>query len=76
MLAANSARGLPEMRQQFLDAAVQVHRQSCQHILEVGPRVMPIELGRLHQAHNHRGALASQLAAREQPCLSLMLTYA
>ena len=61
------------MRQQFVDAAVQVRWQPGEHVLEVSPGVMPAELGRLHQAHHHGRALAGQFAAGEQPGFAFML---
>ena len=39
------------MRQQLIDAAVQVVGQPCEHVLEVRPRVMTMHLGGLRQAH-------------------------
>src|SRR5688572_2677973 len=57
------------MRQQFVDATVLVRRQPLQHIPQVGPRIVSVELGRLHQAHHHGRALPRQLAAGEQPSL-------
>lgn len=38
--AADSGLRLPAVWEQFLDAAVQVRWQSCQHVLQIGPRVM------------------------------------
>ena len=64
---SNSVRGLPLVWQQLLDPAVQLRRQPGQHVLELGPRLVPIELGRLQQAHHHRSALTRQLAADEKP---------
>src|SRR5437762_681672 len=64
---STSVGWLPAMRQQFVDLAVQLRGQPREHVLEVGPGVSPVELGRLQQAHHHRGALAGQLAADEQP---------
>ena len=61
------------MRQQFVDAAVQVRWQPGERVLEVSPGVMPAELGRLHQAHHHGRALAGQFAAGEQPGFAFML---
>ena len=58
------------MRQQFVDAAVQVHWQPGEHVLEVSPRVVPAELGRLHQAHHHGRTLPGQFTAGEQPGFS------
>ena len=55
------------MRQQLVDAAVQVGGQPGEHVLEIRPRVMPVQLGRLQQAHDHGGALACQFAAGEEP---------
>lgn len=43
--------------------------QPLQHVTQVGPRIVAVELGRLHQAHDDRSLLASQFAAAEQPCL-------
>ena len=40
-----SVSGLPLVGQHLLDAAVQLRRQSREHILQVGPRLMPVELG-------------------------------
>ena len=55
------------MRQQFVEAAVELSWQSRQHIAEVGPGIVSVEPGRLHQAHDHSGAFAREFAAREQP---------
>ena len=71
-LALFSASAAPLMRQQLLDSAVQLGRHSGEHILEVGPRVMPIEFCRLQQTHHHRSALAGQFTADEQPILAIM----
>jgi len=67
-----SVGALPPMRQQLFDPAVQLRRQPRQHVLQVSPGIVPIELGRLQQAHHHRSAFAGQLAADEQPVFSLM----
>ena len=56
------------MRQQLVDTAVQVAGQARKHVLEIGPRVVAVHPGRLHQAHDNSGALAGELAAGEQPC--------
>lgn len=60
----------PAIGQQFLDARVGPGWQLCQNILEVGPHIMAIELGRLDQTHQHRSTCASQLGAHEQPILA------
>jgi hypothetical protein len=70
-----SVSTLPAMWQQFLDPTVELGRQSGQNVLEVGKGVMPVELGRLQQAHHHGGTLAGQLAAYEQPIFTIMGTY-
>ena len=41
-------------------------RQAREHVAQVLPGVVPIELGRLHQAHDHRCALAGQFASGEE----------
>ena len=66
VLAVFSTGVVPVVGQQLFDSAVEVRGQSCQHVLEVGPRVMPAQLGTLQQAHHHRGALAGQLAADKE----------
>jgi hypothetical protein len=71
---ASSAR-LPAVRQQFLDPTVELRGQSGQHVFQISKRVMPAELGRLQQAHHHRGTLACQLAAQEQPVFTIMGSY-
>ena len=56
------------MGQEVLDAAVHVSGQPRQHVLEVDPRVVPVEPGRLRQAHDDGGALAGEFAAGEVRC--------
>ncbi len=58
------------MWQELVNAAVEVGRQALQDIAQVGPGVVPVELGGLNQAHNHRRTLPGELAAGEQPSLS------
>ena len=65
-----SVSGLPLVGQQLVDATVQLRRQSGEHVLQVGPRLMPVKLGRLQQAHYDCSPLASQLRADEQPISS------
>ena len=67
-----SASTLPAMWQQFFDPTVELCRQSGQDVLEIGKGVMPVELGRLQQAHHDGGTLAGQLAAYEQPIFTIM----
>ena len=66
--AAGSGRS-PAVGQQLVDAVAGMAVDTREHITQVGPRVQSIELGRLHQAHDHRRALASKLAADELPVL-------
>jgi hypothetical protein len=54
------------MRQQLFDPAGRVRWQPLEHVLEVGVRIVPVELGRVHQAH-HR---AARLPARRLPANS------
>ena len=44
-----SVRALPPVRQQLLDPAVQLRGQSREHVLQIGPRLVPVELGRLRR---------------------------
>ncbi len=48
-----SAGGLPPVGQQLLDPVVQLHGQPGEHVLEVGPGFMPVELGRLCRPPNY-----------------------
>ena len=64
---ASSVRWLPPMWQQLIDAAVQLRGQPRQHILQIDPGAVPVELGRLQQAHHHCRTFTGQLAADEQP---------
>src|SRR5438105_1981933 len=66
-IGACSAGRLPAVGQQLLDPAVQLRGQPREHVLEVDPRLVAIELGRLQQAHHDSSALAGQLASNEQP---------
>src|SRR5580693_4606134 len=64
---SNSDGGFPPVRQQLVDPAVQLRRKSRKDVLEVGPGVMPIQLGRLQQARDHGSAFAGQLASHKKP---------
>ena len=70
-----SASTLPAMWQKFIDPTIELRGQSGQNVLEVGKGVMPVELGRLQQAHHHGGTLAGQLAAYEQPVFAIMRRF-
>ena len=61
----------PAMWQQLCDAAVEVTRNPVEDVASVGPRIMPVELCRLNEAYHDSLALASQLAAAEEPCLPI-----
>ena len=54
------------MRQQVVDAAVEVGGQPIEYVAQIGPGFEPVELGRLHQAHDHGCTLAGEFAATEQ----------
>ena len=49
----SSAAGLPPMGQQLPNSAVDLRRQPGEHVLEVSPWVMPVELGRLCRPPNY-----------------------
>lgn len=66
-LWSTSTGRLPPVGQQLLDPAVQLRGQAREDVLQVGPRLVPVELGRLQQAHHYSGPLAGQLTADEQP---------
>ena len=50
---AVSATGLPLVGQQLFDPAVQLRGQPGEHVLEIGPGLVSIELGRLRRAPNY-----------------------
>ena len=53
------------MREEFRDITCSLRRQPRQDVFEIGVGVVIIELGRLDQAHDRGGALASQQRPRE-----------
>ena len=50
---STSAGRLPTVGQQLLDAAVQLRWHTREYVFEVGPRVMPMHLGRLCRPPNY-----------------------
>lgn len=58
------------MRQQLVDATGGVRRQAIQHVLEVGVGVVPVDAGRVQQAHDGRRPFACSQAASEEPIRS------
>ena len=48
-----SVGALPLVRQQLPNSAVQLRGQPREHILQVGPGLVPIELGRLRRSPNY-----------------------
>ena len=50
-----SASTLPAMWQQLIDPTIELRGQSGQDVLEIGKGVVPLELGRLQQAHQYPG---------------------
>jgi MFS family permease len=57
--ALHLAGGYPVVRQQLGQSAGLLRRQSCEHILEIGIRIMPIHARRLDQAHDCRRPFAA-----------------
>ena len=58
------------MRQQLLDATGGLRGQALEHVFQVSVRIVPIEPGRVHEAHDRSGALARAQAASEQPVVA------
>ena len=50
---SSSAGRLPPVGQQLLDPTVQLRRHAGEDVLQVGPRVVPVELGRLCRPPNY-----------------------
>lgn len=57
-------------RQQFLDAVDRMIGDALEHVAQIRLGVQPIEFGRLHQAVDRRGALATGVGAEEQVVLA------
>ncbi len=57
--ALHLAGGYPVVRQQLDQSAGLLRRQSCEHILEIGIRIMPIHARRLDHAHDCRRPFAA-----------------
>jgi hypothetical protein len=55
---SSSEGGFPAVRQQLVDPAVQLRRQSREDVLEVGPGVVSVQLGRSQQARDDGSAFA------------------
>ena len=55
--------GFPAMRQQFLDPAIGLGRESGENVFQIGKGIVAIELGRLNQTHDGSGPLSSSQAA-------------
>lgn len=65
-----SSGRLPATRQQRVDLAGALSRQALEHVLEVGVRIVAVELGRLDQARDGGGALTGGERSGEQPILA------
>jgi hypothetical protein len=64
------------MREQFTNTARRLRRQPFQNVFQIRVDVMTVEPGRVDQAHDGRGPLASAQAAGEQPVFAVMLNSA
>ena len=70
-----SAGRLPPVGQQLLDPAVQLRGHAREDVLQIGPRFVPVELGRLQQTHHDSSPLAGQLTSNEEPIFAFMCNY-
>lgn len=59
------------MRQQLCDLTGPLRRQSLQHILEIGMRIMPVHARRLDQTHDGRSPPPAYRCAAIQEITSL-----
>ena len=57
------------MGEQLGNHAVALGWQACQHIFQIGIRIMPVELGTLDQTHDGRTTLAGTQLTGEQPII-------
>ena len=58
---------LPARRQQLVNTAIGMHRQTREHIGQINQRFDAIHLGRLNQAHDLGGACTGDHRATEEP---------
>lgn len=58
------------MRQEIVDAAVQVSGQPLEDVTQVGIWIVAVQPRRVHEAHHDGSALAGEFAASEQPCFA------
>ena len=56
----------PVVRKQFINSAVLLRRKSCQHIFQIGIRIVPIQFSRLDQDHHRSSALSTSQLTGEQ----------
>ncbi|MDB5981889.1 MAG: hypothetical protein JWQ69_2904 [Pseudomonas sp.] len=66
----------PVMRQQLGDLTCSLRWQSRQNVFQVSIWVMPVEFGRLDQAHQRRRAFATAQRSCEEPILAFMPSLA
>ncbi len=74
-LGARLSSRFPPRRQQFIDTAVGMRRQTREHIGQIRQRLDAIHLGRLNQTHDVGGARTRGQAATEEPILALMRRF-
>ncbi len=74
-LGARLSSRFPPRRQQFIDTAVGMRRQTRQHIGQIRQRLNAIHLGRLNQTHDVGGVRTRSQAATEEPILAIMRRF-
>ena len=52
------------MGKQLIDPMVGMSLQPLEHVLGILPRIVPVQPGRLHQAHHHGSTFAGEFAAK------------
>lgn len=62
----------PVVWQQFVDAAVRLRRQMCEHVFQVRQWIVPVQRGGLNEAHDGRGPAARTLGTSEEPIFTIM----
>jgi hypothetical protein len=62
--------------QQLINPAVRMREEPLQNVFEIDPRIVSVQLGRLHQTHHDGSALPRQFAAAEEPCFAFMRSFA
>lgn len=64
------------MRQELVNPAVRMRRQTCEHVLQIRMRIMTVQRGGLNEAHDGRRTSARPQRSCEEPIAPFMQMFA